>query len=455
MTNNHYENKREFFDRGFTKSYDFRIEQLKKLKNAIKIYEDDIINALKLDLSKPDFEAYTAEIGILYYEINIAIRNLKKWMSPRKVHTPIFLQPARSFIYPVPKGVVLIISPWNYPFQLAISPLIGAIAAGNCVLLKPSHKSSNVEKVISRLIEETFDKNYISIIEGPGSQTIDSLLEEYRFDHIFFTGSVMVGKKIMKLASKNLTTVTLELGGKSPTIVHHDADIELAARKITWAKFYNAGQTCVAPDYLLVHENIKEKLINNIIKNIEKYYGENKKDNIGRIINDDRFEKLITFLKKGNVLEGGIYDKSERYIAPTIIDNVNLDDDIMKEEIFGPLFPVISYKNIHEVVEIVNINPYPLALYLFTNDKSIEKYIIQNIQFGGGCINDAISHLVNPNLPFGGVGYSGMGRYHAKYTFDEFSHEKSIFKPKDKFALDLKFPPYNERKIKLARRFLK
>ncbi len=455
MQNTVYDNKKEFFDKGFTKSYDFRVEQLNKLKNALKIYEEDIINALKLDLSKPDFEAYTAEIGILYHEINIAIRNLKRWMSPRKVPTPMFLQPARSFIYPVPKGVVLIISPWNYPFQLAISPLIGAIAAGNCVVLKPSNKSLNVSKIISKIIMETFDEDYISVIEGPGSEVIDLLIKNNRFDHIFFTGSVGVGKKIMELAARHLTTVTLELGGKSPVIVHNDSDLEIAARKITWAKFYNAGQTCVAPDYLLVHESVKEELIENIKKYIKIYYGEKKKDNISRIINDDRFEKLISLLGKGNILEGGIYDKSERYIAPIIIDNVNLDDDIMKDEIFGPLLPVISYKDIFEVVEIVNINPYPLALYLFTNDKSIEKYIIENIQFGGGCINDAISHLVNPNLPFGGVGYSGMGRYHAKYTFDEFSHEKSIYKAKGKVVPNLKFPPYNEKKIGLVRRFLK
>lgn len=302
---------------------------------------------------------------------------------------------------------------------------------------------------------ETFDEDYISVIEGPGSEVIDLLIKNNRFDHIFFTGSVGVGKKIMELAARHLTTVTLELGGKSPVIVHNDSDLEIAARKITWAKFYNAGQTCVAPDYLLVHESVKEELIENIKKYIKIYYGEKKKDNISRIINDDRFEKLISLLGKGNILEGGIYDKSERYIAPTIIDNVNLDDDIMKDEIFGPLLPVISYKDIFEVVEIVNINPYPLALYLFTNDKSIEKYIIENIQFGGGCINDAISHLVNPNLPFGGVGYSGMGRYHAKYTFDEFSHEKSIYKAKGKVVPNLKFPPYNEKKIGLVRRFLK
>lgn len=455
MINIAFDDKKELFNKGVTRNYDFRIKQLNKLRNAIQKYEESIIYALKSDLSKPDFEAYTAEIGILYQEINITIKNLKKWMSPMRVPTPIFMQPGNSYIYPEPKGIVLIISPWNYPFQLAISPLIGAIAAGNCVLLKPSHKSSSVEKIISKIIKETFDNNYISVLEGPGSQVIDPILETYRFDHIFFTGSVAIGQRIMQLAAKNLTPVTLELGGKSPSIIHMDADIDLAARKITWAKFFNSGQTCVAPDYLLVHESIKNNLIESIKKYIKIYYGDNKKNNIGRIINEERFDKLIIYLEKGNILEGGIYDKSERYIAPTIIDNIGLDDEIMNEEIFGPILPIIDYKDISEAFEIVNKNPYPLALYLFTKDKSIERYIIENIQFGGGCINDAISHLINPNLPFGGVGYSGMGRYHSKYTFDEFSHEKSIFKVKGKVELDLKFPPYNDRKLNLARRFLK
>lgn len=455
MSKNSYEIKKAFFDKGLTRNYDFRIEMLYKLQKSIKKCETDIIEALSLDLNKPIFEAYTAEIGILYHEINIAVKNLRDWMKPKKVSTPIFLQPSNSYIYTEPKGVILIISPWNYPFQLTISPLIGAIAAGNCALIKPSHKSPKVEKIISKIIKETFAEEYISTIEGPGSEVIDTLIEKYRFDHIFFTGSVNVGKKIMQLASKHLTPVTLELGGKSPTIVHHDSDIELAAKNITWAKFYNAGQTCVAPDYLLVHENVKEELIKNIKKYIEKYYGEKKNENIGRIINEDRVDKLISFLNKGNILEGGTFDKKERYIAPTLIDEVNLDDEIMKEEIFGPILPIFTYKDIVEVVSIVRENPYPLSLYLFTKDRQIEKYFIENIQFGGGCINNAISHLVNPNLPFGGVGYSGMGRYHAKYTFDEFSHEKSILKSKGKFEMDLKFPPYNEKKMKWVRKFLK
>ena len=456
MTDNPYITKRKYFDSGNTKSYEFRVKQLKKLKKAIHKYEDDIIQALTLDLGKPVFESYTAEIGIVYQEIDFAIKNLKKWMEPKKVSTPIYLQPATSFIYPEPKGVVLIISPWNYPFQLAISPLIGAMAAGNCILLKPSNQSKETAKIIEMIIHETFSHNYISVVKGPGSQIVTPLIENNRFDHIFFTGSVHVGKRILKLSAKDLTPVTLELGGKSPTIVHEDADIDLAAKRITWAKFYNCGQTCVAPDYLLVHESKKEMLIKKIKFYTNKYYGDNPitSPHLGRIINEKRFHRLMSLLDGCKIVQGGSYSEEEKFISPTLVEDINMNHPIMKEEIFGPILPILTYSHISEVINIIKENPYPLALYLFTKDKVVENYIIENIQFGGGCINHLISHVANPHLPFGGIGFSGMGRYHSKYTFDTFSHEKSIFKSRGTFDTNILYPPYKEEKLKLAKKFL-
>lgn len=457
MLKDPYTSKKAFFDNGNTKSYEFRISQLEKLRSSIKEHEEEILHAITLDLSKPIFESYTAEIGVVFQELNHAIKNLKVWMKPKRVSTPVFLQPASSNIYPEPKGVVFIISPWNYPFQLAMSPLVGAIAAGNCIVLKPSNQSLETQKIICKIINETFDHNYISVVEGPGSKMVSPLIEKYRFDHIFFTGSPDVGKEILRLAANHLTPVTLELGGKSPTIVHEDADLDMAAKKITWGKFYNAGQTCIAPDYVLVHESKKDLLIENIKGYIKKFYGSNpkKSNNLGRIINDNRFHKVVSLLDEGNIIEGGDYNLEDRFISPTLIDNIDMDSPIMKREIFGPLLPILTYNHISEVVDIIDINPYPLALYLFTKDKSIEGYIIENIQFGGGCVNDIISHVVNHNLPFGGFGFSGMGSYHSKYTFETFSHYKSILKSKGLFEIDLKYPPYNERNLNITKKVLK
>ena len=457
MLDNPYVDKRSFFDKGNTKTYEFRLGELKKLKSSIKENETNIIDALTMDLGKSEFESYTAEIGIIYEEINSAIKSLKKWMKPVKVPTPIFLLPSISYIYPEPKGVVLIISPWNYPFQLMMSPLIGAIAAGNCAVLKPSNKSIRTQHVISKIIEETFDPNYISVVEGPGSSTVNPLIEQYRFDHIFFTGSVKVGKVILELAAPHLTPVTLELGGKSPGIIHSDSDIDIAAKRIAWSKFYNTGQTCIAPDYILIHESVKDEFIFKLQSYLIEYFGKNPEEspNYGRIINYDRFDHLIELLEEGQIISGGNSLRKIKYIEPTLIHGLDMNSPIMKEEIFGPLLPILTYEDISEVVKTVRLNRYPLALYLFTKDKNIEDYILEHIEFGGGCINHAISHVINSNLPFGGVGYSGMGRYHSKYTFDTFSHEKSIFEALTKYELNLKFPPYTEMKLKLAKMFLK
>lgn len=456
MFNNTYNLKRKYFDGGNTKSYQFRIQQLENLKNSIEKYEDDIIRGLRLDLNKPEFESYTAEIGIVYQEIRLAMKNLRKWMKPRKVHTPIYLQPASSYIYPEAKGVVLIISPWNYPFQLSMSPLVGAIAAGNCILLKPSNQSKAVAKIIEQLIQETFAEEYISVVMGAGSEVVEPLIENHRFDHIFFTGSIEVGKKILGLSAKHLSPVTLELGGKSPTIVHKDADIDQAAKRITWAKFYNCGQTCIAPDYLLIHESQKYSLIDRIKYYINLYYGHNpiKSKNLGRIINEKRFNRLISLLEGCNIIYGGDHGFKERFISPTLVDGIDINHPIMKEEIFGPILPILTYDNISQVIQIIRENPYPLSLYLFTKDKRVENFIIENIEFGGGCINHLISHVANSNLPFGGIGYSGMGKYHSKYSFDTFSHEKSIFKSGDLFDTNILYPPYSNEKLKLAKKFL-
>ena len=451
-----YRSKREFFDEGSTLPYRFRLDNLKKLKKSIEDREEDIISALKLDLNKPRFEAYSAEIGIIYEEINSAIKNLKAWMSKIKVETPIYLQPGRSFIKRMPKGVTLIISPWNYPFQLTMSPLIGAIAGGNCVILKGSSKSKHTRQVMKEIIEKNFPKEYI---EFPNieNEDINTLIEDYPLDHIFFTGSMKVGKMLYGKASKHLTPVTLELGGKSPAIVHEDADISSAAQSIVWGKFLNLGQTCIAPDYLLVSESIADKLIEKTIHFIKKFYGakDGNYENLGKIIDESSFDRVIKLLEEGEIVEGGNYNREKLFIEPTIVRDVSLEDRIMNEEIFGPILPVLTYYRIEEVLEIIEANKDPLALYLFTKEDSIEDFVLDRVQFGGGSINSTINHIVNPNLPFGGVGNSGIGRYHSKYTFFEFTNEKSIYDSLSSIGEGIKYPPYSSKKLKLVRKVMK
>nr|WP_300003520.1 aldehyde dehydrogenase family protein [Tissierella sp.] len=451
-----YESKREVFDEGITLPYRFRLDSLKRLKSSIKNREEEIIQALKLDLNKQEFEAYTNEIGIVYEEIDLAIKNLKPWMSEIDVPTPIYLQPAKSFIKREPKGVVLIISPWNYPFQLTFSPLIGAIAAGNCIIIKTSSKSKHTKTLMQSIIDDCFPKNYIEFVDIENEE-INNLIEEYPLDHIFFTGSVKVGTSIYKRAATNLTPVTLELGGKSPVIVHEDANINDAAKSITWAKFLNLGQTCIAPDYLLIHETIAEKFILRMVHHIKKFYGndEARFENLGKIIDEGSFDRVVELLNYGNIVEGGNYNREKLFIEPTIIRDVNMEDKIMKEEIFGPLLPVIVYRDIEECLAIIRRNRYPLALYMFTKDKAIEEFLLDRIEFGGGCINSTISHVANSNLPFGGVGTSGIGKYHSKYTFFEFTNEKSIYKSTISLGEGIKYPPYSSKKLELVRKVMK
>jgi aldehyde dehydrogenase (NAD+) len=437
--------QREYFFSGVTRDIAFRKKQLILLEKIIRKNEQQIIEALFEDLRKPDFESYAAEIGILYPEIRTAVKNIYSWAKPRRVPTPVLHFLSSSYVYPEPYGITLIIGPWNYPFQLTIAPLIAAIAAGNCAILKPSELSPATSGVIAHLISEYFDPAYIAVFEGGVEET--TLLLQEKFDYIFFTGGTAVGKVIMNTAARHLTPVTLELGGKSPTIVHRDAHLEYAAKRIAWGKYFNAGQTCLAPDYLLVHREIKERFINIFIKTIISFYGNNPSTSpdYARIINSRHFARICALMKSGTIIHGGRTDPGTRYIEPTILDNVHLEDPIMKEEIFGPLFPVISYENIEEALNIINAMPRPLALYLFTKDRKIEKLVLQNTSFGGGCINDTVSHVGSANLPFGGIGDSGMGLYHGKAGFDTFSHQRSVLKRSNLIDMKLRYPPYGKR----------
>lgn len=453
----HYEGKRQFFDEGHTRHKDFRISQLNKLRKMISDHEKAIEEALFADLKKPAYEAYTSEIGILYNEIDLAIEQLETWMKPVKVKTPTVLKPATSTVYPEPLGVVLVIGPWNYPFQLVMAPLIGAIAAGNCVVIKPSELAPKTEKLIETLIHNHFSSDYISVVTGDGAEVLPQLIEENAFNHIFFTGSPGVGKHIMRYAAAHLTPVTLELGGKSPAIVMADANLEVAARRIIYAKCFNAGQTCVSPDYLLVHESVKAVFIEKLVSAIKQFYGKDpqKSPSYGRILNERRFDALEKLLAEGNVLYGGERNREALYIEPTLIEPFDVTCELMKEEIFGPILPILSFKELPEVVHMVRKNRYPLALYLFTESEAHSRYVVDRIEFGGGCINQGLVHLVNGELPFGGVMSSGTGRYHGRYSFETFSHYKSVLHAKTWIDTGFMYPPYGIVKGKLAKQFMK
>jgi aldehyde dehydrogenase (NAD+) len=433
-------NQRAFFSSGETRSIDFRLAQLNALKQAIVQEQEAIIAAIHADLGKPEFESFLAEIGVTE-EINYAIKHLRSWAKPQKVATSLTTFPSRAEIRPEPLGVVLIISPWNYPFQLMIAPLVGAIAAGNCALLKPSELAPHTSKIISRIIEATFAPNYIAVVEGD-IEASQALLEE-KFDHIFFTGGTAIGKVIMAAAAQHLTPVTLELGGKSPCIVDRDIHLEHTARRIVWGKFLNAGQTCVAPDYLLVDRQIKPALLDAIQKTIREFYGTDpaQSPDFGRLISDRHFSRVAGLLQ-GKILVGGETKAEERYIAPTVIDQVSWSDAVMEDEIFGPILPVLEYEDLGEAIAQINDRPKPLALYVFSKNKQVQNRVLQETSSGGVAINETIMQIAPHTLPFGGVGSSGMGSYHGKFSFDTFSHHKSVFyKP---FWLDLKlrYAPY-------------
>lgn len=445
-----------FFNTQQTKDISFRKEQLKKLSKAIKSYESDILEALYTDLGKNKVEAYATEIGITLKSIKNARKELKNWTKTKNVDTPLYLFPTKSYIKKEPYGTVLIIAPFNYPFQLVFEPLIGAIAAGNTAIIKPSELTPNVARVIKRLINETFDANYIEVIEGGIEET--QTLIHLPFDYVFFTGSENVGKIVYQAASENLVPVTLEMGGKSPVIVDETANIKVASERICFGKFTNAGQTCVAPDYILVHESVKDDLITALSKTLREFYGQNiqQSPDYGRIINLKHYHRLTSLLNSAqmNIVFGGHSDEDERYIEPTLLDHVTNDSAIMQEEIFGPILPILTYQSLDEAIAFIHQRPKPLSLYLFSEDENATQRVINELSFGGGAINDTLMHLANPKLPFGGVGASGMGRYHGKYSFDTFTHEKSYIFKSTRLESGVHLPPYKG-KFKYIKAFFK
>lgn len=432
---------RSFFATQQTKDIVFRINQLKLFRQTIRNYELKITDALKIDLHKSADEVFLTEISIVLQEIDNHILHLKKWATPKAVRTPAHLFPASGKVLYEPLGVSLIIAPWNYPFQLLMGPLIGSISAGCCAMLKPSPYTPTIAAVMEEMIHHCFDKSYISVVQG-GRDTNRNLLEQ-RFDLIFFTGSPALGKVVMRAAAEHLTPVILELGGKSPCIVDRDADIEIAAKRIAWGKMINAGQTCIAPDYLFAHRDIKDKLIASMQKNIVKWYGANPQKNnfYPRIVTEQAVNRLQKLMSHGEIILGGGADETDRYIAPTIIDGIEPDFPIMQEEIFGPILPVMGFNNIESVISYINSHEKPLALYYFGEKANAEK-LLRETSSGGVCINDTLMHITNHHLPFGGVGNSGMGKYHGKASFLAFSHPKAVVHSPSWFDLPVKYVPF-------------
>jgi len=433
--------------KGLKQESSFRIDKLKLLKKVLEDNENKIYAALKNDLSKPPFETFTTELGMIIREIDFFIKKLSKWMKPEKAKTSWLHFKSSGYIYQVPYGVVLIIAPWNYPLQLSLIPLVGAIAGGNCTILKPSEHSSATSRLISDLLEQTFNRNYIAVVRGKVN-TAQKLLKK-DFDYIFFTGSPEVGKIVMKKAADNLTPVTLELGGKSPCIVDKEVNLELAVRRIIWGKLLNAGQTCVAPDYLLITSKYKKQFIEKAKKYIKKFYGDDIKNSsdYSRIINNNHFMRIKDLLNnsQGKIVMAGNYSKDDLYFPPTIVTDININDSLMNEEIFGPILPVLEFEKFPEIFSIIDKQPVPLALYLFTKNRRKQNKVIRQIPFGGGCINDTIIHVSSSHLPFGGIKSSGLGRYHGKTSFDTFTHQKSIMKKTNLFDLPFRYPPYENK----------
>jgi aldehyde dehydrogenase (NAD+) len=444
--------QRAFFGTEQTKPISFRLQQLAKLKQAIIERQDAIVQAAKADLGRPAFEAYF-EIATLS-EVNHALKNLTAWARPQRVNVPIDQFPASAWIQPDPLGVVLIIGPWNYPFQLMLSPLVGAIAAGNCSILKPSEHAPHTSKLVSEMIASTFDPSYVAVVEGDASLSQQLLAE--KFDHIFFTGGTAIGRIVMAAAAQHLTPVTLELGGKSPCIVDKNIHLDHAAKRIAWGKLINAGQTCIAPDYLLVQEEIKKELVDRIIYYIKQFYGDDPSQSAdyGRIINNRHFDRLISLLRQGEIVLGGNYNREERFLAPTVIDQLDWGDEVMQEEIFGPILPVLTYTDLEDAISQVNAQPKPLALYFFSRDLHKQVRILEATSSGGVCINDTIMHISVNSLPFGGVGDSGVGSYHGKASFTVFSHFKSVLRRGFWLDLNWRYAPYTSQKLSFLQRMV-
>ncbi|MCO5229830.1 MAG: aldehyde dehydrogenase [Chitinophagales bacterium] len=436
--------QRAYFDSGATRSVNFRIEQLKRFKAAFIQNEEKIYEALKRDFNKPVFETYTTELGMLLEEIGMMIKNVSKWATPQLVGTALGNLPAKSYIYPDPYGVVLVIGAWNYPLQLTLLPVVGAIAAGNTVVIKPPRVAKHTYQLIVDLIANCFEERYVSCLDV---SIENSEMLEQRYDYIFFTGGITVGKIIARAAAEHLTPTTLELGGKSPCIVDETASIEVAARRIMWGKSMNAGQTCVAPDYLLVHEKVKDKLFQAMKKVVQEFYGDDASKSVDypSIINDKHFDRLSSMIKDGRIVLGGKVDAAKRHISPTVITDIDLDHPLMADEIFGPILPAFTFNHLDEAFKIVKSYEKPLAFYVFSNSYKNQQRCMNEIQFGGGCINDTVAHLLNEELPFGGVGSSGVGAYHGKFSFDTFTHFKGVMNKVTWPDVPLRYPPYHSK----------
>ncbi|MCM3742648.1 aldehyde dehydrogenase [Sporosarcina luteola] len=439
--------QRNFYDSGVTKTVEFRLDMLERLRKAIVQKEEEIFEALQKDLGKSQFESYVTEVGFVLSSISFMMKHLKEWMEPESVKTPVHLQPAKSFIIREPYGTVLIIGPFNYPFQLIMDPLVGAIAAGNCAVVKPSEATVHTADIIKDILTEVFPPDYVQVVEGGIEET--SALIHAPFDYIFFTGSAAVGKIVMKAAAERLTPVTLELGGKSPVIVDQTANLKRAAERIVWGKFVNNGQTCVAPDYVVVHESVKKQFLNELKNCIHDFYGEDsaKSPDYGRIVNEKHFDRLAELIDKerSHIVLGGKADRHDLYVSPTLLDGVSWNGPAMEDEIFGPVLPILPYQNLGEAIRRIRQLPKPLAAYLFSENEQAQDYFLEQLPFGGGCINDTISHVGNIHLPFGGVGASGMNAYHGKASFDLFTHSKSILKKSTKVSVRIGYPPYGNK----------
>ena len=457
-----FEKQQRFFNTHVTLEYIFRKDSLNRLEHAINTYENELINALSDDLGKSTFEAYGSEIALVKTELRYIRRNLKKWMRPKKHPDVLINFPSKNYSLAVPYGVSLVIGPWNYPVQLCLNPIIGAIAAGNTVLLKPSEWAPHVAEVLKKMIEEFFDPEYIAVIIG--DHTISSTLVNLDLDYIFFTGSTKVGRIIGKSAGSRLIPCTLELGGKSPCIVDKNANLKVSAKRIAWGKYLNAGQTCVAPDYIIVHKDVEKKFIECLKKVITKFYGvspEHSPD-YSRIVSEKHVKRLHKLLKGSNkqtqainnidIVIGGNINKREKYISPTVVRGIDMNHPLMQEEIFGPILPILTFEKRDEIAKIIEKNALPLACYLFSNDINFQKYFNTKLKYGGGAINDTIAHLGNPNLPFGGIATSGIGAYHGKSSFETFSHIKSIMKKSYFFDIPIRYPPYTD-KLKWLKKF--
>lgn len=447
--------QRAYFRTGATLDLTFRQQALDTLEDALRAREGALLDALKADLGKSAGEGYLCEVGLTRSELSYVKKHFRRWAKAKGVATPMSLFPGKSFTLPRPYGVSLIMAPWNYPILLSLEPLIGAIAAGNCCILKPSAYAPAASAALRELVEACFPPEYVAVVEG-GRAENQALLEQH-FDYIFFTGGVEVGKLVMEKAAKHLTPVTLELGGKSPCVVDATARLDLAARRIVFGKLLNCGQTCVAPDYLLIDRRVKDAFLERAEHWVRRLYGKNALDNQGYVhmINEKHFHRVCSLIDPGKVVFGGGWDEDTLRIQPTILDNVSPEDPVMQEEIFGPVLPVLPFDRLEEAEDFILDRPRPLALYLFSQDKAVQRRFVERVPFGGGCINDTILHLTNPRLPFGGVGNSGMGRYHGKYSFDTFSHVKGVLQSSSRVDLPVRYPPYTPEKMKLVRRFLK